>query len=810
MKYVGRFCSVLDRKKYYVNIITNGYSATTREITLAGNEPFVLTYEQSDNPFFGVRTSTAQISIVSDEYLLDMFGLYPDSTWVELWEEGTTDILRWSGCLQNYSNNIGYNDCLETITLNANDWLTVASFKRYTPVNGKKSIVSFQDIIRHYIDDCHFISGYRVGLSKYVNGDSNPSDLDTYMVSEQNFYSSDTDEAWLWSEVFEELSKYLGYTVFQMDSFICFYDNCYLRSSANDGFRVKINYKSGGSWTARTISDITRKDIESASDIRGTGNNMSYNTIYKKATLSDSFYDVDELVPNMFNEGHLTPRSGMKPWESINLNIDALSRVSTYMAKSEKKTDHLTYDEYYKKVYDNDYYSSVYYNWDMSLMPTEPGNENLHKAVGATLIDFAVAKDQHNLFTGETVDANYEIASDISFKKYLMIAQLEHPNPNRTDYYPPTTQFHTPKTIYNTFKPVFKLNSGYTNPIIFGDGTYAVIDCKAIWERNWKQDEHNVPSGSTGYSLSARYDYMDNERINKKDVDSTVYQDNTTYWPPYLIFTFGFKNGNVEKYWYDYTTGEGTSKIHHTGWSGEPVSFIVKMSQNTDEGKPTYDNWNTEFSVLNNVDWAQWVGTSGYKIPLSGIDTNGEIIFSVNLPSKLEKYTENGALLAPGYKYTNGENGYCWLSDLKVVASCEGNNIAKSYDQLYEAYSGRTIDDNVVDEFPSIQLKMTTCPDVQRLSYSNIGVNGGGYLETIKEQTMSTAQKPEENLLEKIVQQYSTQTISEELIVGIDVHPLAKVVDYWWDSTNGKAFYTMGSRYDYGMGQATISLLEIK
>ena len=75
--------------------IYNDENATPEEITLAGDSPFVVTYDTSNTPFDPIRFSRASINVVADEKFLDVFSSDVHGTLVVL-QEYVQDSGSWS------------------------------------------------------------------------------------------------------------------------------------------------------------------------------------------------------------------------------------------------------------------------------------------------------------------------------------------------------------------------------------------------------------------------------------------------------------------------------------------------------------------------------------------------------------------------------------------------------------------------------------------------------------------------------------------------------------------------------------------
>ena len=214
MNYKGYFNGI-DNKHYKVELIGDSASGEYTEIMLAGDNPFTVQYTESLTPFDPLRTSVATINIVNDNYLEDILSVHAKDTIVKLIQySGTNETIVWCGYLSPKMYNQPYENCWETISLNANDCLTTLQYSKYTEMNGR-GITNIKDIIDNIVTNCGLLDGYYWTRSKKVGTSVLlPNQL---LIPEQNFYFNDTDDSWSLQEVLEEICRYLGFTALQWE-----------------------------------------------------------------------------------------------------------------------------------------------------------------------------------------------------------------------------------------------------------------------------------------------------------------------------------------------------------------------------------------------------------------------------------------------------------------------------------------------------------------------------------------------------------------------------------------------------------------
>lgn len=794
--YIGYFRDA-DDDQISVSIIADTASSSYTEVGLSGDGPFTLNYSDSQTIFEPSRSATANISIIHSDYMLDC--LSPSATGTRvLVKNETENTVLWCGYLTPNLYNSPYENCYDNFELTANDLLNTLTYIDYSTIGSHKSIVTFKQILQKICDINPDIKGFKVLKSKKAMGATAYTQLDQYKISEQNFYSSDTDEPWKLSEVLDEICKYAGYTAVQWRDEIYLID--YAHYTYNNATRenffsyLKANSYASGSSTGEALL------VVSGDTYRGSGGNISCDNIYNKVKVNCNFYDVDKFIPEIFKQDSLTNRL-TNEWDNQQINYGTAYKPY-YMKTGDNKADEETYDTYWRKLYDNKYYESVYRNWKNQATVESPSEQQKKAAtvtrdfLGGTIIDFATIADGRTLSQGGDPNANYEAAGDISFKKYLLLSQLDMPyrytcaDLGNSGYYVHPKD-DTPSNVYNTHPALFQLKSGYYNPIIHSTGSYVAIDVSAIWERYWKA--MSDPSGQDPSRITI--DFINQKWATTKDTGAILRGDNFIRYRPYLVF--------ILKIGLNYWNG--------TQWTTTPSAFPVKMSCDVEDGEPTYNNWNQEFSALNNFDWSGFTGLSGYKIPLEGDRIDSEIYFAVGIPAKLEKFMNEN--YATSFRNCNGFNGYVWITNLNVGVSCEGNEIAKDYDIIYQGYSGSTINPDAVNELSEITLKITTCPLAkQRLSYSNVGYIYG-YLSGVSEEALSgTLQEPEKNIIEKYIKQYSTPTIKEQITLSSEISPVQLIRDAWWGNTSStyKYFVVAGQSIDFATKSQTLTIIEKK
>ena len=390
--------------------------------------------------------------------------------------------------------------------------------------------------------------------------------------------------------------------------------------------------------------------------------------------------------------------------------------------------------------------------------------------IGCTLLDYA-SYDRI-----PSTEYNFEPTASLSFTRYLCINQ--HNQPYGTIFGPGKIVLPTPdgtktwEASEDLFPCLYKLKSGFKRPLVTGKDTFIAIDANVIYERYVGRAYINGDwtSKATGINNSI-----------------FCFRDQTVgTCAGALVLKLGFG----DYFW------------NGSAWTTTETVFRVPISTNVDDDYKAdlSDMWNTNFHILNNFSWEEWADAEGYKIPLDGVDTSQEITFEIHLPSKLQFYENSKDSLQTIADASL--NGFCWITDFAIKIANKGQDVEDDSDIVYQ----NVIDNTSINEIDEIDLKINTNPNRGPLSYSYVGYNGG-YLETVADLALDgEEQKPEENLIERIVTQYSTTTKKEQLEVNMDFNPLSKVIDKYWDSP----FLITGQEIDYKSDIQKINLTELK
>ena len=393
--------------------------------------------------------------------------------------------------------------------------------------------------------------------------------------------------------------------------------------------------------------------------------------------------------------------------------------------------------------------------------------DNTTDYVGATIVDLATFDKPMN-----TQKYNYETESNITFDRYIMIHQADQPDrchPKwRWDIDAMALAPLNDSQIEAEYPAIFELNNGYVNPMIIDNKAYVAIDTEAIFERydleyinpDWTKENSNT--GSLGLFSPPT--------------------TGTLTVVPCLIFKLQIGN----KYW---SSG---------GWTTTDSCFCVNLgTDKTDSNETDYTAWwNTPHPALNNIDWTDWAGVSGYKIPLDpSLDFTQDIKFWIMMPSKLQA-------IETTLPY-DGVNNYCWVKKLDFNFATKESLKYDLADILYE----NVISSGSVNTLADVTMRLTTYPSQGAHSYSSVALDGTLLTKMKKVGLDDVANVPEENVVKVYTNQYHTPTIKQTLTLQSYISPFSIIKDPTLDN---RYFGVLGTTIDFAMDRQTMTLIEMK
>lgn len=790
-KYNGYFNSY-KCKKYEVRITPSGSTGNYEEVPLAGNEPFIVRYDTSKTPFDPIRTSTASIKVVNDEYLYDALSNCAQGTKVELLDITDSENIstQWVGYMTPKVYNAGYDSCWESFDLEAADCISSLQYIDYAELSGG-GVTSIKKIIEQICDATGELDGYYWPISKRTSGGTIITP-DMLFISEHNFQTNDTEEYWKLDEVLKEICQYLGFTCLQWKRYMYFLDYQVLEPNASmTGYLYRW---SGNGYiidnTGGSVKNFGNYYEISQESYMGSDSTISLEPVYNKVVVNANMYAVDDFIPNPFDDEFITNRidSG-NPFAAVEIPPHANTIAEDYpynqwypngadaifwqswkmeIADEVKKhpDDHLFKGDdryiYYMRPYNHKYWESVYTSpsTGSEVQPSESAQASsviTSDYRGGTLLDLGVVRKEHK---SESNPAQWIVPNKMDYTRYLCICE-KHTNDHSGGQ----------SLDKGAGKVVYRLKEGYKSKARLDNKCFLVLNCSCIFER-----------------------YENCNYINPDWCDAESKQRGTesgTWVKRIPRPSFRIHIG-----------GKGWSSSSNAWVTAGSAGDICSPQMKWDENKFTY--WNKSLQVLNNVSWQDKVNAEGIKIPLEGVDTTQAITFEVINPAP-SFYGNTGN---PNWEHKFYDmNSYCWISDLSLKVVREGeSDLGNDSDVIYE----NVIDECSVNDMAEIRVRITTFTDVVKPSYSHM-LTEDGYLESVLEQALgnSTAQKPEENIIQKYVHQYQTPTKKFTLPLPIELTPMQKL--YGVNVEEGKTYegyVQLGTEMDFQKDRQTITAVQ--
>ena len=780
-----------------VSFITNPRSDTYGDIRLAGDSPVIVSYSESDKLYDPIRTSTCTVKVVSSHYLMNLYSGKAQGTQVIVKNEDR-NIIEWCGYLQPNLYNQGFVNCIEEIEFEASDCLSTLQYLKYEYYyngNNQPMIVSFKNIIDSIADKSKLINNYRFTQKLVSNSDvSKIFDFKDFYISENNFYSEE-GEPWTYKEVLEEICKYFGYVCFQWNDSIYFIDYDQYQSNKS---MVGYLYAKADGWRNKNYRTISSPNSITEKSIRGTGADISLDDVFNKVSVKCNYYNVENVIPDMFEDDNLTERNGI----TITTVVNRGSEIGS-------KTSFITYD--HKDIISHFYKplagvgASALHETEVTPTQEEFADKRFFKSfVGANIVDM------YHLDYSDVKGRSYESKE---WERYLMISQLNRPwcgyegtwywenynfpimefkqlpqifiDNNEEVYATRTTADMTPSTRIGFGSSSTTPRGDRNNSVITANKSehFLVINAEAAFSPNFDVpfiDENADPKGF-GKKSNNYYEgfYFDKIRTNDDASTNEEKQQVTPALTFYLeIPKAGWWDG---KKWVDYET-----------WFEVPLENLNYLN----------DLWYTSKNVENKVNTNLFLSTTGYKIQLPKVMDNTSFMqFKIGMPKRFAHIAD----IEGGDTTGKAGNAYCFIKDLEVKIVSRNSALMKDEDIVYE----NVIEDNNVVDGPEIDLKITSDNNIT-YSFSTVSTKYGDDEKSTTNFRFYDLNGelilPEEAIVEKYVNQYSTPTLKENVTVDMSFTPVQMITDTYWD----KNFVIVGQEIDYKMCSQRITLLEKK
>lgn len=334
-------------------------------------------------------------------------------------------------------------------------------------------------------------------------------------------------------------------------------------------------------------------------------------------------------------------------------------------------------------------------------------------------------------------------------------------------------------TSYNLNDKPNKLNWDNIIEIAYWDKEFYVEDPNFSWNDSTTDNEIPIISYlskqvlvfDTELKLAIDFQMLLNESDGYYNTDKPYKADAITN-PEHLYIPCQLRIGN---YYYD-----------GTNWVPDSSKYI-KLYTNIENEQFPFDRW------LGAKD------TNDFTIGVP--DLNGYIVnFDKTLMGNLEV-----TFYLPKHKWLHsvGYVNYAFLKDIKIETQRVDKSV--SDDEKEDTKYENVVNESYINPLDDITFKITSKND-SGLSFSKVIYNNG-LLDKLTSNIDSTAHKPEEYMIKRIVDQYSQPKIKLTQIIKPDVLPYSIITDSY---LSGKTFLFTGGSIDYEDNRLEGNMIEIK
>lgn len=243
----------------------------------------------------------------------------------------------------------------------------------------------------------------------------------------------------------------------------------------------------------------------------------------------------------------------------------------------------------------------------------------------------------------------------------------------------------------------------------------------------------------------------------------------------------------------------GNKYYNGSDWTTTATKFNVSL----EISKTTKLSWDF-INVKDEFDYTSGVGLSGYKINIPTL-LAGELKLIIYCPQRYYVSTaEGGAAYGQGVtRLQSFIPTHCIIKGLELNSGSPYNPLKVDIqeDTKYE----NVVNESYINPLDDITFKITSKND-SGLSFSKVIYNNG-LLDKLTSNIDSTAHKPEEYMIKRIVDQYNQPKIKLTQIIKPDILPYSIITDSY---LSGKTFLFTGGSVDYEDNRLEGSMIEIK
>lgn len=810
MIYTGQFRDITDDANLYTVTISTNTGNQTRDITL-GAEPFITEMDgSSGNIYVPVKYQAATVSVISSDYMFDVYSSKAQDTKVEL-KKGST--LIWTGYATPNLYNQGFVEEREEFQIECIDGLSTLQYIKYKAEN--KQILSFAEIIFKILKQCNCYSYFIFSENTKLQQASTSNIISELYISEENFFDkknddeNDEDVAWTCRDVLEEICRYLGVTCIADGASVLFLDYDSIKGG-NPKYTIYSLKNDTISVSSKNITRCQRLTI-TGDDYAASDATLSLTDTYNKVTVKDDLYTFEQISPDIFNNGQLTNVTTDAPATKrvdnriiryydpmTGLGISPATGPSWIESQNEYiidkgasgRKEHKYYfvaSQYFKHPNITPYL----YIWNNNSHPSQAqqiaypekiGWDDLQTYYGCVIRkEFVSEVDENKVVYWETISEENAIKhateeiTKLNYSNYLMFCVC---GKESAPYFFAGGKTKDYDRLYDTqhqYLKMFDYNIPKSAVMFGGKFAYLLISGSFVLGHN-DFDAYNKGS----------FNYSDSYKSNVRGQWEYVYcrlQWGNRYW-----------NGD--------------------DWQTTACDFMLFFDE--DKNKKIKEITYKDLKIRNTTSWWFGINKEGYAIPVPDNEVLSEDIkFTMYTP--MQQYDD--AMNESGQH--DGRSYYIWLKDFKIDAVL-GNlyyNVDFDSDTVYT----NIINDDYVNELSEIKFKICTW-DNKKPNFSAVAYKQDNKMYYL-DKTYNVALHPfendfmedsdavnglrqEEHLICRLVRQYTTPCKQLEL----SLHNKFSVMGLYKDTAIGDAteFIVDKMNINYKNDLQEITLIEKK
>lgn len=750
MLYKGFFRSILRDNLYRVEIQTGTSSTPAAGELTFGPAPFTTQMERGNTIYSPVKSQSANIQIVNDEYMFSLYASTAKQNSVKLYDASNN--LLFTGYTTPNMYDAPYDFETETYSIEALDGLAILKYYDYETIGLLKDFRSFAEIINHLLtkSGC-YTKWYWNTATSIVDASGNVPEQMT--ISEACFFDEDGDPMKM-NEVLEEICKFCGVTAVAYKDAVYFIDYDGIRNNKNTYLEYSIS-----SSTSNNSVQLVDTETITKNHYAQTGSNISIEGTYSKVTVKDSLYAVDSIIPDLFNDEDLENvvfTTGRNRRWTYEFSYDNLPPIE---------------DKYFKakmRGYRNKNFNYYYYDTSTGNISSVPYDQHsfdgytAHNFIGCCLARFNVASGDSS--TEVNLNMKYDDWDDYLFLtgnyKSYNVKVMETKD-----------EFIKPFFVSTDAKIIYK-----------GSLIWNCIDHVDPYQPKWYEWATEwipgVDWSNPGPHVTTLWPYFPITDLEVKHIDDWLNIPTTVVEipPKNINLRFGVSIG-------------GYSAIDASTWGvGENNSFLVPFcdravldstseEDNLVQSKKKHEIFFKEHNILNNVMYYDNVKEEGFCVSLSGISNETTVI---GAKPKLTFYAPvNELSYQQSYVGTVTINpvASCFIKGLEVkaVIPYEGgkDNTKMDVEYTYE------INDEYTNELGDITFKICTY-DGKQLNYSAVAYPYNGnykFVDQLYNSGVGITNRSENILCYRIVNQYEEPVKRIKLTLFNDYYPWTILTD---------------------------------